>query len=120
MSAPTVHPLPRDRYNRLVLSPEQKAAVNRFIFDVLLFQGPPPLNLHGMRGLTREQQSESYQSWVRGGRSAWMALGQGGTGQLAAICWYQHVYRPGSREWRPSRIITALVDAAMGAPLEPT
>lgn len=93
------------------LTQAQLVAVNRFIFGGLLNQAPPPLNTWGMRGLTREQQSDSYQSWIRGGR-AWRVLQQGGTGQLAVLCWYQHVHRPGSREWRPSIIIPAFVRAA--------
>lgn len=107
----------RGRYGRFELTAEEHDAVNRLIFDVLLFQGPPPLNAHGMRGLSRDQQSESYQSWARGGR-AWRALHQGGTGQLAVVCWYQHIHRPGSHEWRPAKIIPAFVEAALacGAP----
>lgn len=99
----------------VALSGVELDAVNRFIFDVLLDQGPPPLNGYRMRGITREQHSKSYQSWARGGRRVWGALHQGGTGQMAALCWYQHIHRPGSREWRPSIIIRAFVRAALDA-----
>jgi hypothetical protein len=102
----------RDRRGRLALTRDEVAAVNRFIFDVLLYRGTPPLNGYGLRGITREQHQQSYQSWARGAH-AWMALEQGGTGQLAALAWYQHLHRPGSREWRPAKIIPAFVAAAL-------
>lgn len=96
-----------------LLSDAERDAVNRFLFDKLLVKGPPPLNREYMPGLTSEQYWSSYEQWARGGRRAWNALRQGGTGQMAALCWYQHIYRPGSREWRPSIIIRAFVAAAL-------
>lgn len=103
----------RERDGRWTLTQGEREAVNRFIFGALLYEGPPPINGYGVRGITREQHSQSYQSWARGGRRAWGALHQGGTGQLATLAWYQHVYRPGSREWRPAKIIPSLVSAAL-------
>lgn len=91
------------------LSREDVLAAHRFL-NSLTFQGPPPLNAYGYHGITREQYSESYQSWNRGG-DAWNRLEQGGTGIMAALCWYQHIHKPGSKEWRPSIIIRAVVEA---------
>lgn len=61
--------------------------------------------------ITEQQISDSYQSWAKGGRG-WRAMQQGGTGIMASLCWYQHVHKPGSKEWRPSIIIRALLDAS--------
>jgi hypothetical protein len=94
------------RVPRLTLTREERDRIGRFL-DTITYQGPAPLNGNGYHGITREQYQESYQCWWRGGR-AWHALQQGGTGQMAALCWYQHIHRPGSREWRPSVIIRAL------------
>ena len=99
-----------EKKKRARLTDEERERVGRFL-DSITYQGPAPLNGNGYRGITREQYWESYQSWARGGH-AWQALRQGGTGQMAALCWYQHIHRPGSREWRPSIIIAALVDAS--------
>jgi hypothetical protein len=104
----------RNSRGRIELTREEAAAVNQFIFGTLLFERGAPLNGHGMHGLTGEQWWQSYQSWGRGGR-AWYALNQGGTGQMAALCWYQHVHRPGSHEWRPAKIIPAFVAASLSA-----
>lgn len=61
--------------------------------------------------LTREQWMESYQSWVHGGHG-WNRLRSGGTDINTAIAWYQWVYKPGSKEWRPSIIIDAVCHCA--------
>lgn len=98
------------RRKRVSLSREVVERVRSFL-DAHVIVAPEPLNTTGVRGLTREQQQESYQSWARGGR-AWNALQSGGTTILAALCWYQHIHRPGSKEWRPSVIIRAVVAAA--------
>jgi hypothetical protein len=100
------------RAARLTLTREERERIGRFL-DTITYQGPAPLNGNGYHGITREQYQESYQCWWRGGR-AWHALQQGGTGQMAALCWYQHIHRPESREWRPSVIIRALL-AHVGA-----
>lgn len=57
---------------------------------------------------TQKQWSESYQSWAKGGRAWDRLLGLGGTDTQSALTWYQHIHRPGSKEWRPSIIIRAL------------
>lgn len=57
---------------------------------------------------TLDQFYESYKSWGHGGRG-WNGFKQGGIGIMKAIMWYQHTYRPGSREWRPRIIIQAVV-----------
>lgn len=59
---------------------------------------------------TINQWMESYQSWAHGGR-AWNRYGLGGTDIVTALTWYQHVHKPGSKEWRP-KIIMAAVRAA--------
>lgn len=57
---------------------------------------------------------KSYESWKHGG-NAWYKLESGGTTQMQALQWYQHVHKPGSKEWRPSIIIAAVVAAANAA-----
>lgn len=76
---------------------ETRLAVNKFLFAIPAF--------------TREQYWESYRSWPKGG-SGWNKMHQGGTGIMNALMWYQHVHKPGSKEWRPSIIIAAVVEAA--------
>lgn len=99
---------------KLDLTKADVAAIHRFLWSDVIVPHGPPLNNHGYRGITREQYSESYHSWARGGH-AWNVIEQGGTGIMAALCWYQHIHKPGSREWRPSVIIRALRDAALGS-----
>lgn len=96
---------------KLNLTKEDRDAINGFLWGTLIKEGPPPINASYIPGITREQNSESYQQWARGGR-AWRVMGQGGTGQMAALCWYHHIHKPGSREWRPSIIIRALLAAS--------
>jgi hypothetical protein len=69
---------------------------------------------HARHSVTNEQISESYQSWAKGG-SGWNQSQQGGTGIMATLVWYQHVHKPGSREWRPSIILRAAVREARTA-----
>lgn len=94
----------------ITLTHEDRQAVAAFL-AARSFQGPAPINATGYVGITREQYWESYQSWARGGY-AWDVMGQGGTGIMGALCWYQHIHKPGSKEWRPSVIIRAIVAAA--------
>jgi len=61
--------------------------------------------------LTKEQWQESYQSWVHGG-NGWNRYSIGGTYINGALAWYQHIHRPGSKEWRPSIIMAAVIEAA--------
>jgi hypothetical protein len=61
--------------------------------------------------LTKEQWQQSYQSWARGG-NAWDRYGIGGTYINGALAWYQHIHKHGSREWRPSVIMQAVIAAA--------
>jgi hypothetical protein len=60
------------------------------------------------KSLTREQWQESYQSWAHGG-NGWNRYGIGGTDINTALAWYQHLHRPGSKEWRPSIIMSAVM-----------
>lgn len=92
------------------LTRDERDRIGAFL-NTITYAGAAPLNGHGYHGISREQYSESYQSWWRGGR-AWHRLEQGGTGQMAALCWYQHIHKPGSKEWRPSIIIRAVLAAA--------
>lgn len=59
---------------------------------------------------TKEQWQESYHSWAKGG-NGWNVLQSGGTNIHQALTWYQHIHRPGSKEWRPPVIARALVEA---------
>lgn len=52
---------------------------------------------------------ESYPSWGNGAGAWDYLLGLGGTDTMTALIWYQHVHRPGSKEWRPSIIIRAML-----------
>ena len=96
---------------RLTLTKAEVAAIHRFLWGRLIEQSGPPLNNYAYRGITRDQYWQSYPSWIRGG-NAWNTIEQGGTGIMAALCWYHHIHKPGSREWRPSIIIRALLQVA--------
>lgn len=61
--------------------------------------------------LNQEQWWRSYRSWAHGG-GGWNRYGLGGAYIHAVLAWYQHVHRPGSREWRPSIIMAAVLAAA--------
>jgi len=67
--------------------------------------------------ITREQFNESYQSWNHGGRG-WDRYQMGGTGISHCIAWYQHIHKPGSREWRPAMIMRAVLEEAKSCQLE--
>jgi hypothetical protein len=69
-------------------------AVNAFLFSLPYFSS--------------EQYWESYPSWSHGGRG-WYPMQQGGTGIMLALMWYQHVHKPGSKEWRPKVIFRAIL-----------
>lgn len=60
--------------------------------------------------LTRDQWNAVYPSWSRGG-VGWHRMRCGGTDIHTALAWYQFIHKPGSREWRPAIIITALLNA---------
>ena len=62
---------------------------------------------------------ESYQSWAPGARRWRAVYGFGGTDVHTALWWYQYRYKPGSKEWRPLRIIRALVIASERDYVEP-
>lgn len=63
--------------------------------------------------LTNEQWMQSYLSWARGGHG-WNPYGMGGTDINTALAWYQHIYKPGCREWRPKIIMRVVAQAAEG------
>jgi len=75
----------------------------------LIEQGGAPLNAVGYKNISRDQYEMSYQSWARGG-NGWNALQSGGTYQMAALTWYQHIYRPKSSEWRPAIILRGIIN----------
>jgi hypothetical protein len=60
--------------------------------------------------ITCQQWQESYQSWAHGGHG-WNRYGLGGTYINAALAWYQHIHKPGSKEWRPPIIMAAVIEA---------
>jgi hypothetical protein len=100
--------------SRIKLTDRQREVARAFIRGALYeerYQEGRGWSYHARHDVTQEQIEASYQSWARGG-NGWAVLHEGGTGIMAALVWYQHVHRPGSREWRPSIIIAALVDAA--------
>lgn len=93
------------------LKPESKsqlAAVRLFLAQVRL-----------QRLITEEQWWKSYHSWCHGGR-AWNKLQSGGSDIETALAWYQHIHKPGSKEWRPSIIIDAVCRAAGLSSSQPT
>ncbi|GAB4042640.1 hypothetical protein [Spirosoma litoris] len=81
---------------RLKLTSEQKERIDYFIFN----EAPTKYDM--------QQYFDSRQQWPKGS-SGWGCLGQGGTGILRLLLWYHHHYKPGSKEWRPSIIIKALL-----------
>ena len=60
---------------------------------------------------TLDQKHKSYPKWAKGA-SGWNPFRQGGTYIMKALCWYHHVHKPGSNEWRPSIIIRAVLREA--------
>jgi hypothetical protein len=64
-----------------------------------------------MAHLSKEQWTESYQSWIHGG-DGWNKYQMGGTYINAALAWYQWLHKPGSKEWRPRIIMAAVAKAA--------
>lgn len=56
---------------------------------------------------------ESYNSWANGGGGWDRYLGLGGTDTMTALIWYQHIHKPGSKEWRPTIIIKAMLPFAI-------
>ena len=60
------------------------------------------------RDFTKEQRDFSYQKWAKGGKG-WFLARQGGVGVMLMLCWYHHIYKLGSAEWRPKIIINALI-----------
>jgi len=50
----------------------------------------------------------SYPQWAKCGDRAWGKYRMGGTYQLFALVWYHHFCRPGSLEFRPKIVMTAL------------
>lgn len=79
------------------LTPEQRESIDNFLF-----------NEYPLLILQPDDYERMRTAWARGGRS-WGTIGQGGTGQCRLILWYQNIYRPYSKEWRPRIIINALL-----------
>lgn len=73
----------------------QRKRIDEFIFTDL-----------AKKDWTREQRDYSYGKWK--GRRTWGITHQGGTGILLMLCWYHHIYKKNSNEWRPAIIIAAL------------
>ena len=59
---------------------------------------------------TAEQRDTSYQQWNKGANK-WGIAQQGGTGIMKMLQWYHHRYKPGSKEWRPTIIIKAVIES---------
>jgi hypothetical protein len=90
-----------------MMSPAEEAAAYRFL-DTIWQTG---------EFVTKEQWWQTYPTWGKGGNRAWARIGMGGTMQMTALCWYQHLHKPGSKENRP-RVIFRAVCRAAG--IEPT
>ncbi|GAB3753916.1 hypothetical protein [Spirosoma pomorum] len=88
------------------LTPEQKKQLSDWVDN------------RAKRNYTRAQWDESYQQWHRGGRG-WKTCGEGGTGIMIILCWYHHQFKPGSKEWRPKIILTALLKEIQKENAEP-
>ncbi len=58
---------------------------------------------------TKEEYSHSYRYWKYGG-STWNYYRQGGTYIMKTLMWYHHRNKPGSKEWRPTIIIKAILE----------
>jgi hypothetical protein len=88
---------------KMTLTSEQRIAIDRFLF------GEVKQWIHGQPGPERSRMYEvAYDGWARGGRG-YGSLHQGGTGIMYLRQWYMFKYKPGSKEWRPSIIIKAVV-----------
>ncbi|WP_193200690.1 hypothetical protein [Nostoc sp. MG11] len=61
---------------------------------------------------SRQHREFSYRYWKTGGYG-WNGCQMGGTYQVKALMWYHFVYKPSSKEWRPSIILTALEKATI-------
>jgi len=57
---------------------------------------------------TRSHYDFSYSRWYMGGRGWDRTFCSGGTDTMNALMWYHHIYKPGSKEWRPKIIMNAL------------
>lgn len=99
--------MPRAALN---LSREDVRAAGRFLAS-LWEEGSEETQGMPVTTFSRDQYWSSYPQWAKGGH-AWNAMEQGGTGIMHALMWYHHVHKPGSREWRPSIIIRAVVEHA--------
>ena len=60
--------------------------------------------------LSRTQWKSAHAAW-RKGDNGWNTLSSN-TDIQTCIAWYRCIHRPGSREWRPSIIIRAVVAAS--------
>jgi hypothetical protein len=90
------------------LTRDEIRAAHAFLGSMYVEGTPATHMIPGFRGFNRDQYWQSYGQWAKGGY-AWDQLEAGGTYIMIALMWYHHVHRPGSREWRPSIIIRALV-----------
>lgn len=61
--------------------------------------------------LNNVQWWESYPSWAHG-HNGWKRYDLGGTDIHTALAWYQHIFKPGCKEWRPKIIMAAIRTAA--------
>lgn len=56
----------------------------------------------------KDQWASSFPSWDHGEVSWRTRSDIGMEDSQLALMWYQHVHKPGSKEWRPSVIVAAL------------
>jgi len=60
----------------------------------------------------KEWWEQSYPSWKNGSHRAWNYWGMGGTYTMAAIIWYQHIHKAGSKQYNVTIIMRAVVEAS--------
>lgn len=97
------------------LSKETIRVIHTYIENTILpatvqEQGPEHI-LTAAPGVTKEKWYKCYHTRGIAGR-AWYKYQFGGTWTMACVYWYQHIYKPGSSEWRPAIIMAAVLEAA--------
>lgn len=90
-----------------------------FTKDQLAAVGPFLKQVRDRARIDREEWREAYQSWARGARGWEVVYGFSGADIHTALWWYQYRHALGSKEWRPTVIIRALIQASERDYVEP-
>lgn len=88
------------------LTKDQIKKTDDFINEIGRYPQFSGLGAFSKDEVKQEMYQRAYANWFRGGRG-WGPIQQGGTGQMRLIIWYQNIFKPKSKEWRPKIIIEA-------------